>query len=238
MEIIMVNYSPHRHLYGVDLGSVLMSLNVLLVQIALWHAVAFISMEHWWYLATRNQNASFQWLPLPSLRPLHFHWPPWTSLTLTRIHSQIRINHAAIYEGPSGHAPLYYPWTLCQNMYEDFPGCFQSPPGCVLSSPMSSLYFYSSISSEGLTLRSEEGIACYLKARLFFYLSFLLIYSRKRRNRFVLNPSYLFSWQNMTWWFPWGLYGCAQYVFKHRYWSRIKNSRWDLWYAFLCLGFL
>lgn len=146
-----------------------MSLKVLLVQTVLWHAVVFISMEHWGHLATRNQNVSFQWLPLPSLGPLHFHWSPWTSLSLTRIHSHIGIHHTVVYKGPCGYATLYYSWTLCQNTRETSPGYFPSSPGCVLSLPISS---YSSLSRGNLTLRSEEGMAWYLKGGLFLYLSF------------------------------------------------------------------
>lgn len=78
------------------------------------------------YVANRNQKVSFQWLPLPSLRPristdLQLLW-----------HSNTRTHPAAAYEGPSGHATSYYPWALCQNIFEVFPGCFQSPPGCGL----------------------------------------------------------------------------------------------------------
>lgn len=85
-------------------------------------------------LATRNQKFSFQWMPLPSLRPcISTDQSPWTSLT-----SNKGTHSAAASEDPSGHATPYYPWTLWQNIFEAFPGCFQSPPGCVLSSLMSS----------------------------------------------------------------------------------------------------
>lgn len=161
MEINMVTYSPCRHCYEVELGSVLMSSKVLLVQTAPWHAIVLISRKHW-YLA------SFRRLPLPRLR--HFHWSPWSSLAITRIHGYIEIHPVAVCEGPSGHAALYDPGTLCQNTCEASPGCSQSPR-CISQFINIFLYFHSSLSRESLTLRIEEGKAWHLKAWFFLLLT-------------------------------------------------------------------
>lgn len=81
------------------------------------------------HLATRNQRFHSSGCHFPASGctfPLIDHLELlWCSNTGT--------HPAAVYEDPSGHATPYYPWALCQNIFEVFPGCFQSPPGCVFS---------------------------------------------------------------------------------------------------------
>lgn len=145
----------------------------------------------------------------------------WPSRAITRIHGHIEIRHAVVFEGPSGHAALYYPWILCQNIC-GASGCSQSPPVCV---PSLSISFYTS------TVPSPEKAwprgARKAKPDIWRLDSssnslIILIPSRERRNRFVINPSYYsllkislpFTEYNLMWSVPWEPYWCAHYVFK------------------------